>query len=333
MPVFQNPAAFLILLFIPMLYLFRKIGIFSRITFYTTLSDWNGKTFVWHRKFRNFASMFSRIAGILAFMCLVIAIARPVFYSQERVYTSRGSDLVFVLDVSPSMAAMDMDGRTRFEVAKESIKNLLSENTGASFGLVAIAGEASLVIPPTIDVNYFNRRLDEIDVGFLGDGTAIGTGICTAVYHLATSSAKKKCIVLITDGKNNSGSIHPETAAGVACRNNVSLYTLGIGSSGSAKMEYTDPVSGRYYAGSLSQSFDPVLMRSISEIGNGRFFEASSLKDLSLALSVISRTEDVVQSYYLKTKVRELYETFIFIASILTVICWAVRRIYLQEFI
>lgn len=333
MPVFQNPAAFLLLLFIPFLYLFRKFGIFSRISFYTTLSDWNGKTFDWHRKLRNFASMFSRIAGILAFVCLVIAIARPVFYSQERVYTSRGSDVVFVLDVSPSMAAMDMDGKTRFEVAKESIKNLLAENSGASFGLVAIAGEASLVIPPTIDVNYFNRRIDEINVGFLGDGTAIGTGICTAVYHLASSSAKKKCIVLITDGKNNSGSIHPETAAGVASRNNVTLYTLGIGSSGSAKMEYTDPISGRHYAGSLSQSFDPALMRSISEIGNGRFFEASSLKDLSLALSVISRTEDVVQSYYLKTNSRELYEVFIFIAGILTVICWAVRRIYLQEFI
>lgn len=333
MPVFQYPAAFLLLLFVPLLYLFRKIGIFNRISFYTTLSNWNGKSFVWHKKLRNFASMASRIIGILAFICLVVAISKPVFYSQERIYTSRGSDVVFLLDVSPSMAAQDIDGSRRIDVAKQSIRNLIAENTGSSYGLVAIAGESSLVIPPTIDEAYFYDRLDDIDAGFLGDGTAIGNGIATAVYHLVSSSAKKKCIVLITDGKNNSGSIHPETAAELAFRNSVTIYTLGIGSSGSAKMEYKDPVSGKYYAGSISQSFDPVLMKKVSEIGKGRFFEASSLKDLSLALSIINRTEDVVQSYYLRTKVSDLYQFFLMLSGILTAICWLIRRIYLQEFI
>ena len=151
MPDFQNPAAFLLLLLIPVLYLLRYAGFFSRMSFLITLSDWNGKYFPWEKKPRNFASMFSRICGCTGFVVTVIALADPVLYRQERVYTSRGSDVMCVIDVSPSMAAKDIGGISRLEAAKHAVTELVNDNIGATFGVVAMGEEASIVIPSTVD--------------------------------------------------------------------------------------------------------------------------------------------------------------------------------------
>ena len=247
MPDFQNPAAFLLLLLIPVLYLLRYAGFFSRMSFLITLSDWNGKYFPWEKKPRNFASMFSRICGCIGFVVTVIALADPVLYRQERVYTSRGTDVMFVIDVSPSMAAKDIGGISRLEAAKHAVTELVNDNIGATFGVVAMGEEASIVIPPTVDKKIFHERLSALSLGNLGDGTAIGTGLATAVFHMASSGAPKKCIVLVTDGENNAGAIHPETAAELAAKNNIIVYTLGVGTTGSVPIEYIDPVTNERY--------------------------------------------------------------------------------------
>ena len=108
MPSFQNPEAFLLLILIPLVFILRKAGIFSRISFFLTLGDWNGEFFKWNFKIRKFASILSHVFIILSYILCVFALAKPVLYRQERVFTSRGNDIVFVLDVSPSMAAKDI---------------------------------------------------------------------------------------------------------------------------------------------------------------------------------------------------------------------------------
>lgn len=332
MPDFQNPAAFLLLLLIPFLYVFRKLGIFTRPTFVVTLSDWNGKSFPWNRKGRNFASILSRICGIAGFFVCVIALAEPIFYKQERVYTSRGTDIVFVIDVSPSMAAKDIFAGTRLDAAKHCVHELVTENPGATFGAVAMGEEASILIPPTIDTKVFLERLDSLQIGQLGNGTAIGTGLSTAVFHLVSSSAPKKCIVLVTDGENNAGAIHPETASELAKRNNITVYTLGIGTSGSVPIDYVDPVTGKTYAGYLNSTFDIASLRQIAQIGGGRFFEIKSLNDFSLALSMIVKNQSVIQTYHSKTTSYDYYDSLILIAAILLGLSWFIRRICLGEF-
>ncbi|MCR5494609.1 MAG: VWA domain-containing protein [Treponema sp.] len=333
MPDFHNPAAFLLLLFIPVLYLLRKSGFFSRMAFLVTISDWNGKTFSWKKKTRNFASMLSRISAVLAFFFAVLALADPVLYRQERIYTSRGTDVMFVIDVSPSMAAKDIGAVTRLDVAKKAVIDLVNDNPGASFGVVAMGEEASIVIPPTVDKSIFMERLKNIKLGYLGNGTAIGTGLSTAVFHMVSSAAPKKCIVLITDGENNAGSIHPETAAELAYKNNITVYTLGVGTDGTVPIEYVDPISGKSYSGFLNSTFDISALRSISQIGGGRFFEIQSTGDFSLALSVIIKNQGVVQTYHSKTVNYEFYDTLILIAGILFAFSWFIRSLCLQEFI
>lgn len=333
MPDFQNPAAFLLLLLIPALYIFRKAGIFNRPSFIVTLSDWNGKSFPWNRKGRNFASMFSRILGVGGFLIAIIAFAEPVFYRQERVYTSRGTDIVFVIDISPSMAAKDISSGTRLEAAKHCIRDLVTENSGATFGAVAMGEEASILIPPTIDTKIFLERVDSLQIGQLGNGTAIGTGLSTAVYHLVSSSAPKKCIVVVTDGENNAGAIHPETAAELAHRNNITVYTLGIGTDGSVPIEYVDPVTEKNYSGYLNSTFDIDALRQIAKLGDGRFFEVKSLNDFSLALSMIIKNQSVIQTYHSKTTSYDYYDRLILLAGILLGISWFIRRVCLGEFI
>ncbi len=333
MPEFHNPFAFLLLILVPLLYVLRKLKILTRISFYYTVGNWNGKSFGWNGKVRNFLSTLSRVLFILSYTAFVVALAEPVVYRQERVYTSRGTDVVFVLDISPSMAARDFSGSRRIDVSKKAISDLVGANTGVSYGLVSMGREAAISVPPTMDHDFFLQRLGEASIGTLGDGTAIGTGLCTAVYHLASSSAPKKCIVLVTDGENNAGAIHPETAGALAAKNGISVYTLGVGTGGSVPIDYVDPSTGKNYSGYLNSSFDAQALRLVAQSGGGRYFEVRSLNDLSLALSVISRNEGTVQSYHTKTTGQNHYHSLILVSLLLVVAGWGIRRLYLQEFV
>ena len=333
MPDFKNPLAFVLLGLLPLLFILRKTKIFTRISFYSTVADWQGKPFNWSSPFRNFMSALSHFFLSAGYVVMVVAIAEPVIYRQERVYTSRGTDVVFVLDVSPSMAARDFQGKRRIDVSKEAITSLCMQNPGISYGLVSMGGEAMVSVPPTEDTNLFIERLNQVQIGSLGDGTAIGTGISTAVYHLASSGAPKKCIVLVTDGENNAGSIHPETAAELSGRNGIRVYALGVGSSGTVPIDYVDPVTGKQYSGYLNSTFDSEALRQIAKSGQGRYFEVLSASDLSLALSVISRTESSSQTYHTKTSGRDFYPLLLFITMVCIALGWTIRRIYLQEYV
>ncbi|MBP3708782.1 MAG: VWA domain-containing protein [Treponema sp.] len=332
MPDFQNPAAFLFLLLVPALYVARSFKLFSGISFPITLSDWGGKTFEWKGRFRSFASYVSRVFAIAGFIAGVTALADPVSYHQERIYTSRGTDIIFVVDTSPSMAASDMANATRLDEARRSIRMLADSVGGMSFGLVAMAREAAVIVPPTPDRNAFLAQLDALAVGNLGDGSAIGTGLSTAVYHLASSSAPKKCIVLVTDGENNAGSIHPETAAELAKKNDILVYVLGIGTRGTVPLNYVDPKTGRVYSGYLQSEFDPVPLQRIAAVSGGRYYSVQSAGDLSNVLSSIGREVNVAQTYHLRTESTHRYDKLIVIAAALFIFAWLMCRIYLQEY-
>ena len=178
---FQNPAAFFLFLLIPLLFLLRFLKIFRQVTFKAVLSDWNGKAFVWNGKFRRLLSVLAKVIIFAGFAGTIAALADPVITRQEKVYTSLGTDIVFVIDTSPSMAAKDVGGITRLDSAKNTIRSVAAEYDGCRFGMVVLGNEASVFVPPTADVNLFTGRLDDVKVGILGNGSAIGDGLSTAV--------------------------------------------------------------------------------------------------------------------------------------------------------
>lgn len=328
---FQNPVAFLILLLIPLLYLLRYLKIFKKITYAAVLSDWEGNSFVWKGKFRKFLSLLARLMIIASFVLGVVAMADPVISTQEKVYTNLGTDIIFVVDTSPSMAAKDVDGDTRLAAAKNSIKTIAKSHDGYRYGAVALGSNASVLVPPTNDLGTFEKRIAELKIGYMGNGTAIGDGVSTAVCHLVSSKAQKKCIILLTDGENNAGEIHPDTAAALAKRNNIKLYIVGIGSKGTVPIEYTDPATGKLYSGYLDSNFDGTSLRKLSEAAGGRYFETRSISELNATLETVARSENINQTFTYRTEKTHYYQIFILISITLIILTWILKRLVLKE--
>lgn len=333
MPDFENPAAFFLLLLIPMLFILRHLKIFNRIAFPAVLADWEGRHFEWKGKTQKFLSITASLLFTLAFIISVCALAAPVISNQEKVYTSLGTDIVFVLDTSPSMSAKDVDGAQRLDAAKNAIYMLTGKNDGSRYGLVGLGSSAAVLVPPTSDQTFFTERLAQITAGSFGNGSAIGDGLSTAVCHLVSSSAQKKCIVLLTDGENNAGEIHPETAAKLASENKITIYVVGIGSKGKVPIEYTDPVTGRLYSGYLDSNFNPASLKKISDIAGGRYFEALTLNELSEILTTVSKTEAVTQTFTYRRVNHLYYKQFLSAAILLFVLAWFIKRIILKEMV
>ena len=193
-----------------------------------------------------------------------------------------------------------------------------------------MGSEAAVLVPPTNDYDIFHSRLQEIQAGTMGDGTALGTGISTAVYHLISSAAPKRCIILLTDGENNAGEIHPETAAELASRNNITLYVFGVGTKGTVSIDYTDPVNGKKYAGYLNSEFDTAALKNLSNIGNGKYFETSTIAQLEQALELITQNETISQDFTYKTVLTSYYKKLIFIVLVFFIIGWITTRILLK---
>ena len=174
-------------------------------------------------------------------------------------------------------------------------------------------------------------QLDSLRIGELGDGTALGTGLSVAVYHLSASSAPKKCIVLLTDGENNAGAIHPNTAARLARSNAVTVYAVGIGTRGSVAINYSDPVTGRTYSGFLESTFDEEPLREIADEGSGNYFAVTSLPDLGHALSSIAGREYVTQSWHNRRIEESFYDRLVLASLAAAALAWIISRLYLRE--
>lgn len=333
MPDFQNPAAFLLLLTIPLIYILRKLKIFKRITFPAVLADWEGKHFTWKGRSQKFLSVLAKLILIVGYIIVIAAFADPVISHQEKIYTTLGTDIIFVVDTSPSMAAKDVNDSTRLEAAKSSISSVAQSNDGSRIGIVGLGSNATVLVPPTSDWNYFSQRLSQLNVGMLGNGSAIGDGLSTAICHLVSSSAPKKCIVLLTDGENNAGEIHPETAARLAAENQITIYVVGIGSKGTVPIEYTDPATGKLYSGYLNSDFNSASLKKIASLAGGRYFEVQTVEDLGATLATVAKIESVTQNFTYKNVNEPLYKKFLFLAIILFVIAWFIKRIMLKEMV
>ena len=328
---FQNPAAFFLLLLIPLLYILRALKIFRPIFFYAVLSDWKGKAFVWKGKIRKLLSILAKVIMLVGFLAAITAFADPVITRQEKVYTSLGSDIVFAVDTSPSMAANDIGASSRLEAAKNTIKSLAIEHDGCRFGLVAFGNEASVFVPPTADLTYFTKRIDEIKVGMLGNGSAIGDGLSTAICHLVSSSAQKRSIILLTDGENNAGQIHPETAATLAADNDITIYVVGIGTKGTVPIEYTDPLTGKLYSGYLDSNFNAASLKRIVSLANGRYFEVATIEEFMRTFEAITKSQSVLQNYTYRNVRQSLYKNILLYSIILFAAGWFLKRIVLKE--
>jgi len=266
---------------------------------------------------------------VMGIFLLFFSAAGPSIKTSETVFLNRGADIFFILDVSPSMAAIDMDGKNRFNAGRDMILDFANKRPSDSIGLVAVGEDAVLLLPPSSDRQALAARLERLRVGELGDGTALGMGIAVAAHHLDKSNAKRKVAVLLTDGENNAGAIHPETAAGFLRDTGVSFWVIAIGSAGEVPLDYTDPYTGIRSIGVFDSRYDIESLRRLSSVAGGFFIAAPSADTFAAAFSQLDDNEITIQRTRVVSRTSSFsFQLLIISASLITAVKF-IRRFLL----
>ena len=224
-----------------------------------------------------------------AFALLVVALARPQDVEQNVRTNTEGIDIMLAIDVSGSMLARDFKP-DRITAAKEVAGSFIADRYGDRIGLVAFAGEAFTQSPLTTDQSTLQTLLARIRSGLIEDGTAIGNGLATAINRLRESEAKSKVIILLTDGVNNRGEIAPVMAAEIAKEQGIRVYTIGVGSRGTAPTPAIDMFGNMTFV-QAKVEIDEKTLQEIADATGGRYFRATDNEKLRAIYDEINRLE------------------------------------------
>ena len=223
---------------------------------------------------------------------MIVALARPQLQNVTIEQDAEGIDIMISIDISSSMLAEDLKPN-RLIAAKEVAADFISRRTTDRVGINVFARESFTVVPPTLDHNLVQRLLETVDLGMVRDGTAIGMGIATSINRLRDSEAESRIIIMLTDGMNNAGEIDPITAGEMAATLGIRVYTVGIGTRGTAPFPIDDPIFGRRYQ-NIQVEIDEDMLIQIAELTGGNYYRATDLDELNEIYREIDRLEQTV---------------------------------------
>jgi Ca-activated chloride channel family protein len=224
------------------------------------------------------------VLRFLALTLIVFALARPQLIGEPEAEDAQGIDIVMAIDTSCSMRAADFKPKDRMFVAKKSINEFILGRSNDRVGLVVFAGEAASWVPLSLDYSLITRMLDEVEVGMIEDGTAIGTAIATALNRLRSSEAKSRVVILLTDGDNNSGTISPSKAADFAKELGIKVYTILIGKGGPVPFPAGKDIWGQTVFQNRTMATNPQLLKEIAEKTGGQAYRAQDKDELDAKL-------------------------------------------------
>ena len=283
---FKNPEFFyLFLLLIPMIvwYIWRQKKAGASLQFSSNMGFAKIPT-SWKYYFRH--SVFVLILASMSF--LIIALARPQSSNSWSNVTTEGIDIVIALDISSSMLAMDFQPN-RLEAAKDVATQFISGRPNDKIGLVVFSGESFTQCPLTTDHATVINLFKNIESGMIEDGTAIGNGLATAVSRLKESTAISKVVILLTDGENNRGEIAPVTAAELAKTYGIRVYTVGVGTIGTAPYPMQTPFGVQVR--DMEVKIDEVTLQKIADTTDGKYFRATNNTKLAEIYKEIDKLE------------------------------------------
>jgi Ca-activated chloride channel family protein len=225
---------------------------------------------------------------MLAILFFVIVLARPQSSQNWENSTTEGIDIVIALDISSSMLARDF-APDRLEAAKNVAMEFVSGREHDRMGLVVFAGEAFTQCPLTTDRAVLLNLFKDIKSGLIEDGTAIGNGLATAVNRVKDSEAISRVVILLTDGENNRGEVAPMTAAEIAKTFGIRVYTVGVGSMGTAPYPVQTPFGTELRE--MEVKIDEPLLTEMANVTGGKYFRATSNKKLEEIYKEIDQLE------------------------------------------
>jgi len=266
---------------------------------------------------------------LLALAALVVAMARPQSSSSWQDVTTEGIDIVIALDISGSMLAEDFEPN-RLEAAKIVAQDFIEGRPNDRIGLVVYSGESFTQCPLTTDHSVLKNLFMQIKNGMIEDGTAIGLGLANSVTRLKDSDAKSKVVILLTDGINNRGSIPPVTAAEIAKAFDVRVYTIGMGTYGTAPMPFQNPFGGTHYQ-NVEVKIDEATLEEIASLTGGKYFRATDNQKLGEIYSEIDKLEKSRIEVTEYRKKKEEFAPWILLAGALLALEFLLRNTYLRS--
>jgi len=274
------------------------------------------------------------VLRLLCLALLITAMARPRTVDvTSRTKKTQGIDIVMAIDVSPSMLARDLKPN-RLEALKEVAAEFIEGRPNDRIGLVAYAGESFTKTPITSDKAIVQSALEDIQYSdLLENGTAIGMGLATSVNRLKDSKAKSKVIILLSDGVNNTGFIDPKIAGELAVEYDIKVYTIGLGSNGTAMGPIGIDRSGQFRYGPTKVEIDEDLMKQISNQTNGKYFRATNnekLEEIYDEINKLEKTEVEESKFY---NYEEKYRPLVILAGLLFLIEIILRNTIFRSFV
>lgn len=225
---------------------------------------------------------------VLAISLIVIVLARPQKSDQFQDISTEGIDIMLAIDISGSMLARDFKP-DRLEASKNVATEFISGRPYDRIGLVVFSGESFTQCPLTTDHAVLINLMREIQSGIIEDGTAIGNGLSTAINRIKDSEAKSKVVILLTDGVNNRGEIAPSTAADIAQTFGIRVYTIGVGTQGTAPYPVQTPYGIQYQ--NMPVEIDEAILKEIASKTGGSYFRATDNTKLVEVYGEIDKLE------------------------------------------
>ena len=257
----------------------------------------------------------------LAVAALIVALARPQSSQSHSNSTTEGIDIVLSLDISGSMLARDFQP-DRITAAKEVAANFINDRPNDRIGLVVFAGESFTQSPLTTDKASLLTLLAGVRSGIIEDGTAIN--------RLRESDAKSKVVILLTDGVNNRGQIAPLTAADIAQSLGIRVYTIGVGSMGTAPYPAVD-IWGNITFQPMKVEIDEEVLQQIADKTGGQYFRATDKANLEAIYDEINDLEKTKVDVENFTRYDERFAPFALLALGLLLAEFLFRTLYLRR--
>ncbi|TKG88914.1 VWA domain-containing protein [Puteibacter caeruleilacunae] len=266
---------------------------------------------------------------MMAIAALIAVLARPQATENWQNVTTEGIDVVIALDISGSMLARDFTP-DRLEAAKDVAMEFIAGRRDDKIGLVVFSGESFTQCPLTTDHAVLFNLFRDIESGMIEDGTAIGNGLATAVSRLKDSQAISKVVILLTDGENNRGQIAPVTAAEIAKTYGIRVYTIGVGTIGTAPYPFKTAF-GTTQLRDVEVKIDEETLEEIAQLTDGQYFRATDnekLKEIYEEIDKLEKSKIDVKEF---SKKDEVYHRFAILAAVLLILAALLKQLFVRN--
>ncbi|MDG2473460.1 MAG: VWA domain-containing protein [Pseudomonadales bacterium] len=242
---------------------------------------------------------------LLIWLLLLTTLNRPIIQGEPIKINSIARDMMLAVDISGSMDELDMqlEGETvrRIDSVKKVLNDFIDRRNGDRIGLILFADQAYVQAPLTFDLSTVKQLLNEAQLGFAGQKTAIGDALGLAIKRLIERPNQSRTLILLTDGANNAGKIKPLEASALAAENQIKIHTIAIGADFTIQNSWFSRQSRR------PSSIDEKTLKIIAAETGGIFFRAKNTEQLETIYTELDRIEPVDQDAQFYRPAKQLF--------------------------